>query len=254
MLAERMWIDVWEVVEAASTMPYGFMRFSAGAGHGRPLPARRSVLPDLASARVSDGHRVHRAGREINQQMPSTAWSGSSRRSTTPSAGEGLAHPDPRRQLQGRGGRHPRIAGAADHGGPPLAGRPGQLSRRVRARAARARTWRACRSTRPLPKPTRSSWWHTQVSTSSRSPPGVRCSSTSAGSHGERRSRTWCVCEPGRGALSLARRIEASRARSSVGERSLHTREVAGSNPAVPIRSPPQRRVFRCLGRLPQDS
>ncbi len=34
MLCDRMGIDVWEVVEAASSKPYGFMRFDPGPGMG----------------------------------------------------------------------------------------------------------------------------------------------------------------------------------------------------------------------------
>src|SRR3954471_4929677 len=34
MLADRMGIDIWEVVDAASTKPYGFMRFDPGPGMG----------------------------------------------------------------------------------------------------------------------------------------------------------------------------------------------------------------------------
>ena len=34
MLCDRMGIDVWEVIEAASTKPYGFMRFTPGPGVG----------------------------------------------------------------------------------------------------------------------------------------------------------------------------------------------------------------------------
>ncbi len=34
MLTDRMGIDIWEVVEAASTKPYGFMRFEPGPGMG----------------------------------------------------------------------------------------------------------------------------------------------------------------------------------------------------------------------------
>ena len=56
----------------------------AGAGDGRPLPAGRSVLSDLARARVSHVDRVHRARR---QDQPADALplraSGSSARSTT---------------------------------------------------------------------------------------------------------------------------------------------------------------------------
>jgi len=34
MLTDRMGIDIWEVVEAAATKPYGFMRFDPGPGMG----------------------------------------------------------------------------------------------------------------------------------------------------------------------------------------------------------------------------
>ena len=34
MLCDRMGIDIWEVVDAAATKPYGFMRFEPGPGMG----------------------------------------------------------------------------------------------------------------------------------------------------------------------------------------------------------------------------
>jgi UDP-N-acetyl-D-glucosamine dehydrogenase len=34
ILCDRMGIDIWEVVDAASTKPYGFMRFDSGPGMG----------------------------------------------------------------------------------------------------------------------------------------------------------------------------------------------------------------------------
>jgi UDP-N-acetyl-D-glucosamine dehydrogenase len=34
MLTDRMGIDIWEVLDAASTKPYGFMRFEPGPGMG----------------------------------------------------------------------------------------------------------------------------------------------------------------------------------------------------------------------------
>src|SRR5204862_5252866 len=34
MLTDRMGIDIWEVVDAAATKPYGFMRFDPGPGMG----------------------------------------------------------------------------------------------------------------------------------------------------------------------------------------------------------------------------
>ena len=39
ILCDRMGIDVWEVVDAAATKPYGFMSLQARPGDGRPLPA-----------------------------------------------------------------------------------------------------------------------------------------------------------------------------------------------------------------------
>jgi len=32
ILCDRMYLDIWEVVEAAATKPYGFMRFDPGPG------------------------------------------------------------------------------------------------------------------------------------------------------------------------------------------------------------------------------
>ena len=40
MLADRMGIDIWEVVDAASTKPLRLHALRAGPRHGRPLPAR----------------------------------------------------------------------------------------------------------------------------------------------------------------------------------------------------------------------
>jgi UDP-N-acetyl-D-glucosamine dehydrogenase len=71
MLAERMGIDIWEVVDAASTKPYGFMRFEPGPGMGgHCLP----VDPFYLSWRAREFHFqtefIELAGK-INQQMPS---------------------------------------------------------------------------------------------------------------------------------------------------------------------------------------
>jgi len=70
MLADRMGIDVWEVVEAASTKPYGFMRFEPGPGlGGHCLP----VDPFYLTWRAREFHMstefIELAGK-INQQMP----------------------------------------------------------------------------------------------------------------------------------------------------------------------------------------
>jgi len=62
ILCERMVIDVWEVVDAATTKPLRVHALRSRPRHGRPLPARRPVLPNLEGTRVRPGHRVHRAG------------------------------------------------------------------------------------------------------------------------------------------------------------------------------------------------
>ena len=40
MLFDRMGIDVWEVIEAAKTKPFGFQAFYPGPGPGRALHSR----------------------------------------------------------------------------------------------------------------------------------------------------------------------------------------------------------------------
>ena len=64
MLTDRMDIDIWEVIDAAATKPYGFMRFEPGPGHGRALPAGRPLLPVVACAGIRHVDGVHRARRQ----------------------------------------------------------------------------------------------------------------------------------------------------------------------------------------------
>ena len=70
LLAERMGIDIWEVVDAASTKPYGFMRFEPGPGMGgHCLP----VDPFYLTWRAREFHMatefIELAGK-VNAQMP----------------------------------------------------------------------------------------------------------------------------------------------------------------------------------------
>ena len=70
ILAERMQIDIWEVIDAAATKPYGFMRFEPGPGMGgHCLP----VDPFYLTWRAREFHMstefIELAGK-INQQMP----------------------------------------------------------------------------------------------------------------------------------------------------------------------------------------
>jgi UDP-N-acetyl-D-glucosamine dehydrogenase len=70
LLTDRMGIDIWEVVDAASTKPYGFMRFEPGPGMGgHCLPVDPFYLSWRAREFDMTTRFVELAG-EINQQMP----------------------------------------------------------------------------------------------------------------------------------------------------------------------------------------
>ena len=60
-LCDRMGIDIWEVVDAAATKPFGFMRFQPGPGPRRALHPDRPLLPHLEGAGVRLHDAVHRA-------------------------------------------------------------------------------------------------------------------------------------------------------------------------------------------------
>ncbi len=70
MLCDRMGIDVWEVVDAASTKPYGFMRFNPGPGMGgHCLPVDPFYLAWKAREYDMPTEFIELAG-EVNQRMP----------------------------------------------------------------------------------------------------------------------------------------------------------------------------------------
>jgi UDP-N-acetyl-D-glucosamine dehydrogenase len=70
MLTDRVGIDIWEVVEAASTKPYGFMRFDPGPGMGgHCLPVDPFYLSWRAREFDMATEFIELAGK-INQQMP----------------------------------------------------------------------------------------------------------------------------------------------------------------------------------------
>ncbi|MEA2250771.1 MAG: UDP-N-acetyl-D-glucosamine dehydrogenase [Solirubrobacteraceae bacterium] len=70
MLTDRMGIDIWEVVDAASTKPYGFMRFEPGPGMGgHCLPVDPFYLSWRAREFDLTTEFIELAGK-VNQQMP----------------------------------------------------------------------------------------------------------------------------------------------------------------------------------------
>ncbi len=113
LLCDRMGIDVWDVIDAAATKPFGFMPFYPGSGLGRPLHPDRSVLPLLegAGGRLRGSlHRTRGSGQLLH--AANTSWSGSRRAELDPPERERLEGPRPRRRLQGRHRRPARISRA----------------------------------------------------------------------------------------------------------------------------------------------
>jgi UDP-N-acetyl-D-glucosamine dehydrogenase len=70
MLFDRMGIDVWEVIEAAKTKPFGFQAFYPGPGlGGHCIPIDPFYLTWLARCHGMTTRFIELAG-EINTQMP----------------------------------------------------------------------------------------------------------------------------------------------------------------------------------------
>jgi len=70
VLADRMDIDIWEVVDAAATKPYGFMGFEPGPGMGgHCLPVDPFYLAWRARQFDMSTEFIELAGK-VNQQMP----------------------------------------------------------------------------------------------------------------------------------------------------------------------------------------
>jgi UDP-N-acetyl-D-glucosamine dehydrogenase len=70
ILSDRMGIDIWEVIDAAATKPYGFMRFEPGPGMGgHCLPVDPFYLAWRAREFDMSLEFIELAGK-INQQMP----------------------------------------------------------------------------------------------------------------------------------------------------------------------------------------
>jgi UDP-N-acetyl-D-glucosamine dehydrogenase len=70
LIYERMGIDVWEVLDAAATKPFGYMRFDPGPGWGgHCIPLDPYYLSWKARAHGRTSHFIELAG-EINTDMP----------------------------------------------------------------------------------------------------------------------------------------------------------------------------------------
>jgi UDP-N-acetyl-D-glucosamine dehydrogenase len=70
ILSDRMGIDIWEVIDAASTKPFGFMRFEPGPGMGgHCLPVDPFYLTWKAREYVMSTEFIELAGK-VNTNMP----------------------------------------------------------------------------------------------------------------------------------------------------------------------------------------
>ena len=115
-LCDRLGIDVWEVVDAAATKPFGFMRFDPGPGMGgHCLPVDPFYLAFKAREHDFYPEFVELAGK-VNQAQPEFCVRRIERLlndAGKPVKGSRILILGA--SLQAGDRRHPRIAGAADH-------------------------------------------------------------------------------------------------------------------------------------------
>jgi len=70
-LCHEMGIDVWEVVDAAATKPFGFMRFTPGPGvGGHCIPLDSAYLAWQVRRDAGHQFRILEQAQDINAQMP----------------------------------------------------------------------------------------------------------------------------------------------------------------------------------------
>ena len=124
LMCDAMDIDVWEVIDAAATKPFGFMPFYPGPGlGGHCIPIDPFYLSWKAKQAGSEARFIELAGQVNGVHAPARGAAWWPRRSTSASAGQGQPDPGGRRGLQAGHRRHARIAGPGHHGD---AGRPGR--------------------------------------------------------------------------------------------------------------------------------
>lgn len=71
MFAHDLDVDIWEVVDAAATKPFGFMKFTPGPGvGGHCLPVDPSYLSWAVQKRLGKTFRFVELANDINQHMP----------------------------------------------------------------------------------------------------------------------------------------------------------------------------------------
>ena len=116
LMCDRMGINVWEVIDAAATKPFGFMPFYPGPGlGGHCIPIDPFYLSWKTKQSGIEARFIDLAG-QINGQMPHFVVDKiQNALNDARQAGEGLARPRGRRGLQAQHRRHARVARARHH-------------------------------------------------------------------------------------------------------------------------------------------
>ncbi len=150
LMCDRLGLDVWEVVKAAATKPFGFMPFYPGPGlGGHCIPIDPFYLSWKAKQTGFDPRFIELAG-QINGGMPhfvvdKIADALNRHRKSV----NGSTRPHPRPRLQAGHRRHARVAVARRDGAAPREGRQRPLRRSVTCRRCRRARGRAASRWRP---------------------------------------------------------------------------------------------------------
>ncbi len=71
LFANQLGVSVWEVIDAASSKPFGYMRFTPGPGvGGHCLPVDPSYLSWKVKRTIGDSFRFVELANDINEHMP----------------------------------------------------------------------------------------------------------------------------------------------------------------------------------------
>ena len=122
LMCDRMDIDVWEVVDAAKTKPFGFMAFYPGPGlGGHCIPIDPFYLSWKAKQSGFDPRFIELAGHINGAHAALRRRQGRRGAQHAAQGAQRIEDSDCRRRLQARHRRHARVAGARRHGPAPRA-------------------------------------------------------------------------------------------------------------------------------------
>ena len=143
LMCHRMNIDVWEVIDAAATKPFGFMPFYPGPGLGGHCIPDRSVLPVVEGAAERLRMPLHRArGARQRRHAGVRGRAGDRCAQLCEEEHQRVEDSSDRRGVQEGRRRCARVAGARHPRAAASPGRDVELQRSVRAVAENRRRWR----------------------------------------------------------------------------------------------------------------